>query len=518
MKDALARYAKQRADASSRPATPRVPRPRAAAPDAADQQPRQPQPQAPIPAARPTRASTTPARPAASAPATRAPTATTSRTTRAEAMPPARTSGRAPSQGAARPLRDEHPAAPATMPAEPAASPTRGRVPSRPPQRVQRGPLTPPRLAASPALPTPTAPPAADAHPARPVTPPADALDSDRILELPTNRSGARGIRRTTAPGPAPQAAPQEPAPRQPLVRPARQRTGAAIGSADAAGGVQSLGDALQGYVAVLAERRRRRAALRDGTEADTPAGGPLKQTHEEACPHCGGAGWLRLDVPFGDPRFGQPVPCQCKEREIEERHRREEERRLAELDRFFSLRPFADKTFDTFDPRVPGLREAYVVAQTYAEDPQGWLLLMGGYGTGKTHLAAAIAHERLAAGSSVYFAVVPELLDHLRAAFAPGSEVTYDEMFDKIREVELLVLDDLGAENGTAWATEKLFQLINYRYNYRMPTVITTNNQLHSRMDDRVRSRLTDLSLVQPVVINAKDYRPRNARGGMRG
>jgi DNA replication protein DnaC len=294
---------------------------------------------------------------------------------------------------------------------------------------------------------------------------------------------------------------------------------GAKLDAAGAAGSVQSLGDALQGYVAVLAERRRRRAAQRDeGAEPDTLGGGPLKQTRDEICPLCGGAGWLRLDVPFGHPKFGQPTPCKCKERELEERRRREEDQRLAELDRFFSLKPFADKTFDTFDPRVPGLREAYVVAQTYAEDPQGWLLLMGGYGTGKTHLAAGIAHERLAAGSSVYFAVVPELLDHLRAAFAPGSEVTYDDMFDKVREVELLVLDDLGAENGTAWATEKLFQLINYRYNYRMPTVITTNNQLHSRMDDRVRSRLTDLSLVQPVVINAKDYRPRNARSGMRG
>jgi hypothetical protein len=56
-----------------------------------------------------------------------------------------------------------------------------------------------------------------------------------------------------------------------------------------------------------------------------------------------------------------------------------------------------------------------------------------------------------------------------------------YDELFDKVREAGVLVLDDLGAENATAWATEKLFQIINYRYNYRMPTVITTNHRLLS-------------------------------------
>ena len=101
-------------------------------------------------------------------------------------------------------------------------------------------------------------------------------------------------------------------------------------------------------------------------------------------------------------------------------------------------------------------------------------------------------------AGETVFFSIVPDLLDHLRAAFAPTSELTYDALFERVRESGLLVLDDLGAENGTAWATEKLFQLINYRYNYRMPTVITTNARLMSHMDERIRSRLSDLGLVR--------------------
>ena len=222
-------------------------------------------------------------------------------------------------------------------------------------------------------------------------------------------------------------------------------------------------------------------------------------------CPHCHGAGYVRLDVPVGDPSFGQAIACVCKERLMEDR-------RMSDLRRMSSLDAFRDKTFATFDSALPSMREALEVAQRYAEDPHGWLVLSGGYGVGKTHLAAAIAHERLASGQSVFFSIVPDLLDHLRAAFAPSSEMHYDELFDKVREAGLLVLDDLGAENATAWATEKLFQIINYRYNYRMPTVITTNHRLLSHMDERIRSRLSDRSFVRQVAIESTDYRERHA------
>jgi DNA replication protein DnaC len=86
--------------------------------------------------------------------------------------------------------------------------------------------------------------------------------------------------------------------------------------------------------------------------------------------------------------------------------------------------------------------------------------------------------------------------------------------MFERVREAGLLVLDDLGAENGTAWATEKLFQIINYRYNFRMPTVVTTNSRLLSHMDERLASRLSDIGLVHTIVLEAQDYRKRHAGG----
>src|SRR5581483_6014137 len=90
------------------------------------------------------------------------------------------------------------------------------------------------------------------------------------------------------------------------------------------------------------------------------------------------------------------------------------------------------------------------------------------------------------------FFAVVPDLLDHLRATFAPGGEVSYDELFETVKSSPLLVLDDLGTQSSTQWAREKLFQLLNHRYTENLPTVITTNEPI-SALDERLRARLND-------------------------
>ncbi|MBP9041487.1 MAG: ATP-binding protein, partial [Anaerolineaceae bacterium] len=78
---------------------------------------------------------------------------------------------------------------------------------------------------------------------------------------------------------------------------------------------------------------------------------------------------------------------------------------------------------------------------------------------------------------------------------------------FDELRNAGLLVLDDLGAQNSTKWAGEKLFQIVDYRYARKLPTVVTTNLDLEE-LDDRIRSRLQDPDLVTRVRITAPDYR----------
>lgn len=171
--------------------------------------------------------------------------------------------------------------------------------------------------------------------------------------------------------------------------------------------------------------------------------------------------------------------------------------------------------TFDSF--RVEGfglppheaqtLKEASRRAREFAESPQGWIILLGAYGCGKTHLAAAIANYCLERGQPTLFIVVPDLLDHLRTTFSPHSAASYDERFESVLNAPLLILDDLGTQQATPWAQEKLYQLFNYRYNARLPTVITSNRPLEE-MHPRLRSRMTDPELCQIYRIRTRDFR----------
>jgi DNA replication protein DnaC len=173
-----------------------------------------------------------------------------------------------------------------------------------------------------------------------------------------------------------------------------------------------------------------------------------------------------------------------------------------------------ASYTFEAFRPggksvraRNESLEGAYREAKKWAQQPSGWLVLLGESGRGKTHLAAAIANERLEAGDTVCFANVPDLLDELRATFAPDSTVRYDDLFARLREVPVLILDDLGAHQTTPWAQEKLYQILNHRYEGRMPTVITTNTEM-SKLDQRIASRLGDWQGSMMYEITSADYR----------
>lgn len=177
-----------------------------------------------------------------------------------------------------------------------------------------------------------------------------------------------------------------------------------------------------------------------------------------------------------------------------------------------------AEHQFRTFDLRVPGLHpeeresleSAFRAAMAYAEDPKGWFVLQGANGCGKTHLAAAIANRVLAGGRGVFFAVVPDLLDYLRASFAPGRDAPYDELFDRVRNVDLLVLDDLGAQQTTQWAQEKLYQVVNYRHVAGLPTVVTTDQSLDRLQEahPRIVARIADPHAGTVVTLLAPHYR----------
>ena len=241
-----------------------------------------------------------------------------------------------------------------------------------------------------------------------------------------------------------------------------------------------------------------------DFTPLPPPSGGVVV-ARPPVCPLCHGAGYRRADVPVGHAHFGKPRPCECKKQEIRE-HRRQH---LADLSGLNVTRgDSASASFDTFESLFPGVQDAYDAAIQFAAEPYGWILFRGPNGVGKTHLALAIAKHRLQQQDVVVFQVAPDLLDHLRSAFSPTAETPYDELFLQMKAADLLVIDDLGAEQATEWANEKFFQLLNYRYSQALPTVITTNQSLYD-FEPRIRSRLHDRRRVQVVDMDdAQDYR----------
>jgi DNA replication protein DnaC len=234
-----------------------------------------------------------------------------------------------------------------------------------------------------------------------------------------------------------------------------------------------------------------------------------LSPQDEVQCQICNDRGYLRYDVPVGHPSFGQVYACEC--RKLEMAHDR-----IDKLRRISNLSAFSGSSFEDFNADVPGTQAAKEAAMDFALDPtHRWLVLSGPVGVGKTHLGVAIAQFAIEQHMmNAYFAAVPDLMDHLRSAFAPGATEGYDERFEEIRNAQLLVLDDLGTENATPWAQEKLYQIINHRYIERLPTVITTNVDLR-KIDDRVASRMLDHRLSTHVDIDATDYRrPGDIRG----
>lgn len=215
-----------------------------------------------------------------------------------------------------------------------------------------------------------------------------------------------------------------------------------------------------------------------------------------------------RIRSRLSDPGLVTPVAIQAPDY-----RRHSEDDGQPELS---SLHIHSHQTFGTFNMRKSDhlepddqrtLEDAFQAAVSYAEHPDGWMVFMGPYGCGKTHLAASIANYRASQGYPVMFVVVPDLMDHLRATFSPRSTVSYDHRFEEIRSAPLLVLDDLGTESATPWVKEKLYQLFNVRYNAKLPTVITTASSL-DELDPRLRSRLGDRRLVQGYRITVPAYR----------
>ena len=224
-----------------------------------------------------------------------------------------------------------------------------------------------------------------------------------------------------------------------------------------------------------------------------------------EICPICKGAGFVHPLLASGQPDFSRVVPCQCSKGEL----RKE---KTEYLEKYSNLGSLSQLTFDNLSPegKAKGVisqerfAQVYQAARAFADNPEGWLVFSGSSGCGKTHLACAIANHRLSLGEPVFYIGVADLLDHLRSAFSPASDITYDELFEQVKNTPLLVLDDLAMESATPWAKEKLEQLLNHRFNARLATVITTDVMVE-KLDDFLRGKLTGNEFCQVWVIEQR-------------
>jgi DNA replication protein DnaC len=225
----------------------------------------------------------------------------------------------------------------------------------------------------------------------------------------------------------------------------------------------------------------------------------------DKNCLICKGAGFVHPRLESGKPDFSRVIPCFCVQVNIE----KEQENRLL---KYSNLGTLANCSFETIiQSGTSGdiskkelFKKAFEAAKLYAVDPKGWFVMVGPSGSGKTYLAAAIANECIKHGLSAFFQTVPEFLDHLRSAFAPGSEMPYDELFNKVCNTPLLILDDLGVQNSTSWAKEKLDQLLNHRYIHELPTVITMSTSPFE-LEERIRTRLSNPRLSRIFMIEEK-------------
>jgi DNA replication protein DnaC len=159
-----------------------------------------------------------------------------------------------------------------------------------------------------------------------------------------------------------------------------------------------------------------------------------------------------------------------------------------------------------------------------FLKDPHtDGLLFTGQVGSGKTYLACCIANALLKKGQGVLFAVVPDLLDEIRSTFDPGrasDDPTEFDLVDRARQAPLLVLDDLGAHNYTDWTRNKVYSIINYRLNHRLPVIATTNinpENLEGYLGERTTSRLLEMCrpyrLLVDMDIRAVQRKERDSR-----
>jgi DNA replication protein DnaC len=255
----------------------------------------------------------------------------------------------------------------------------------------------------------------------------------------------------------------------------------------------------------------------------------------DKICPHCGRelqAEWVEFP-PALQRKYGKPgewyyhpctPECEKKNDQREWEHMRRDARVATLRERSGLSKRMRGYTFANFKPYVsPSAARATEKVENYLK---GWeenreagrgLYFCGGVGTGKTHLAVAVMNEVMQRKRvPSLFVTVPEFLDNLREAYMiPGRDL--DEWMEAVKNADLLVLDDLGAEKPNPWVRERLFVVVNHRYREALPTIFTSNigpRDLASQLGERTASRI--IAMCDWISLEGEDYRETVVREGL--
>ena len=208
---------------------------------------------------------------------------------------------------------------------------------------------------------------------------------------------------------------------------------------------------------------------------------------------------------------FWEQRDREAAEREAEEKRRADQAAFRARIDHLIRNSGmkgrFQQRTFDRWETTEEN-RRAFGISRRYAdsfhmmqprkdadgralppEKERNGLFLVGGYGTGKTHLAAAIANQLMQNGTAVICMTMIDLLARIKETYDSDGTASEAQVLRLYTDIPLLIIDDLGSEQPTEWGSTMIFSIINARYEAFMPTVVTSNcgaDELVQRMTPR--------------------------------
>jgi DNA replication protein DnaC len=208
-----------------------------------------------------------------------------------------------------------------------------------------------------------------------------------------------------------------------------------------------------------------------------------------ERCPYeiCDGSGFVL------DEGSNTAFDCRCRAARIV----RAKARSLSAV----IPRRYRDVAFDRWpvteiDPPIVAATRRFADAIDSKLDAGRGLWFMGQVGTGKTTLAMLVSKAALEAGRSVAIYSLPRLLNEIRDTHR--AERSHVDLLDRLTAVDLLHVDDVGAERTTDWVLEELYSIVNARYEDERSMVITTNILDHEALCDQIAertvSRLTEM------------------------